>query len=67
MSSTDRRHSGFIGNPGFVDLLAFMDVPGGFAPGTVAAPGAISLEKVSTGVWIPGVRFWISSGLCNFP
>jgi hypothetical protein len=26
-----------------------MDVRGGFAPATVAAPGAISLKKVSTG------------------
>ena len=46
-------------------ILIFMDVFGGFAFATVAAPGAISLKKVSTRVEITEVRFWISGGLCT--
>jgi len=37
----------------FVDILIFLDVLGGFAPATVAAPGAISLKNVSTGEGSP--------------
>jgi hypothetical protein len=39
---------------GFAEILIFMNVPGGFAPATVAAPGAISLKKVSTPGREPG-------------
>ena len=35
----------FYINKRFVDILIFMDVLGGFAPATVAAPGAISLKR----------------------
>lgn len=38
---------------GFVGILIFMYVRGGFALVTVAALRVISLETVSTGAWIP--------------
>ena len=33
-----------------VEILVLLDVPGGFTPITVAAPGTMSLEKASTRV-----------------
>jgi len=35
---------------GIVEILVFVDFPGGFAPITGAVPGTISLEKASTRV-----------------
>jgi hypothetical protein len=39
----------FIHFSSFVDILILMDVLGGFAPATVAAPGAISLKRFQPG------------------
>ena len=45
--------------------LQNMTLPGAKALSHCGAPGPISLEKVSTGEWISGVRFLISAGLCD--
>jgi len=47
----------FFSSIGFVELLTFMDVPGGFAPAIVAAFRHDIPETVSTGAWNYGLRF----------